>query len=364
VPVPGDREQLLRACERLAQRRLDPTQPLWELWLLPGLAEGRVGLFVKLHHAVADGVAGVVAFGALLDLAADTITPVAPPWAPTPIPSAADLLRDNLNRRIRELNRAWSSLVHARRTVRGIRRDWPTWREFLAEQRAPRTSLNGPIGTDRRLLTACSPLESTKQIAHTHNAKVNDVVLAAVAGGLRELLRNRGEDIGQLMMRVMVPISLHQERPGQAEGNLDGWMVVPLPLGEPDPTRRLELIAAETTARKGKVHPQVGSGIFQFALAQRAFLRFFARQRLVNMSATNVPGPPMPLYFAGAPLLELFPVVSLAANMPLAVAVLSYAGQLNFTAVADRDACGDVEVFARGVQNTLDELARTHMAAT
>ena len=359
LAAPGDQAQLLQACEQLARRRLDPSRPLWELWLLPGLPEERVGLFLKLHHTIADGIAGVAAVGALLDLAADAATPVTLPWAPTPIPTAGELLHDNLHRRVQGLDRAWSSLAHLSGTLRRARRSWPTWREFFAEQRAPRTSLNRPIGAGRRLAIVGSRLELAKQIADAHHAKVNDVVLAAVAGGLRELLRNRGEDIGQLALRAMVPISLHQEQPGQAQGNQDGWMVVPLPLGEPDSVRRLELIAAETAERKHKAHPQVGTGIFRFALAQRAFLRLFARQRLVNISVTNVPGPPVPLYLAGAPLLELFPVVSLAANLTLAVAVLSYAGQLNLTAVADRDGCGDVEMFAQGVQSALDELARS-----
>lgn len=141
-------------------------------------------------------------------------------------------------------------------------------------------------------------------------------------------------------------------------------MVVPLALGAPDPACRLDLIAAETAMRKHKAHPQTGTGIFRFALAQRAFLRLFGRQRLVNITVTNVAGPPVPLYLSGAQLQELFPVVSLAANLTLAVAVLSYAGQLNLTAVADRDSCGDVEVFAKGVQSTLDDLARSVLAPT
>jgi diacylglycerol O-acyltransferase / wax synthase len=359
LAAPADQAQLLQACAQLARRRLDPARPLWEAWLLPGLPQRRVGLLLRAHHAMADGMAGVAAFGALLDLAADAATPTAPPWTPTPIPTAGELLHENLQRRRQGLDRTWSSLAHPARTLRQARRAWPTWREFFAEQRAPRTSLNRPIGAERRLAIVGSHLEVAKRISHAHHAKVNDVVLAAVAGGLRELLRHRGEPVERLTLRAMVPISLHHERPGQARGNQDGWMVVPLPLGEPDPVRRLELIAAETAARKHKAHPQVGSGIFRFALAQRAFLHLFARQRLLNISVTNVAGPPMPLYLAGAPLLELFPVVSLAANLTLAVAVLSYAGQLNLTAVADRDGCGDVEVFAQSVQSALDELARS-----
>jgi len=359
LAAPGDEAQLLLACEELARRRLDPARPLWEMWLLPGLPQGRVGLFVKLHHAIADGVAGVAAFGALLDLAADAAGPVAPPWTPAPAPTAGELLLDNLRRRVQGLDRALSSLAYPTSTLRRTRATWPAWREFFAEQRAPRTSLNRPIGADRRLAMIGSRLDLVKQIAHAHDAKVNDVVLAAVAGGLRELLRGRGEHVEQLALRAMVPISLHREQPGKASGNQDGSMVVPLPIGEPDHVRRLHLIAAETAERKKKAHPQIGSGIFRFAVAQRVFLRLLARQRLMNVTVTNVPGPPVPLYLAGAPLLELFPVVSLVANITLAVAVLSYAGQLNITAVADQDGCSDVEVFAQGVRGALDDLARS-----
>ena len=359
VAPPGDQAQLLQACAQLAGRRLDPTRPLWELWLLPGLPEQRVGLFLKLHHAFADGMSGVAAFGALLDLDADAPTPVAPPWTPTTIPTVGELLRDNLHRRVQELERALLALAHPSRTLRRARRAWPVWREFFAEQRAPHTSLNRPVGADRQLVIVGSRLELIKQVAHAHHAKVNDVVLAAVAGGLRQLLADRGEDIDGLALRTMVPISLHHEQPGQASGNLDGAMVVPLPLGESDPVRRLQLIAAETAARKRKARPQTGSGIFGWPLFQRAWLRGFAHQRFLNTSVTDVPGPPVPLYLAGARLLELFPVVSLMGNFTLAVAVLSYAGQLNLTAVVDRDTCPDVEVFAQGVRSALEELARS-----
>jgi diacylglycerol O-acyltransferase / wax synthase len=216
LPAPGDEAQLLLACEELARRRLDPARPLWEMWLLPGLPQGRVGLFVKLHHAIADGVAGVAAFGALLDLAADAAGPVVPPWTPAPAPTAGELLQDNVRRRVQELDRALSSLAHPAGMLRRARAAWPAWREFFAEQRAPRTSLNRPIGADRRLALIGSRLDLVKQIAHAHDAKVNDVVLAAVAGGLRELLRGRGEHVEQLALRAMVPVSLHREQPGRA----------------------------------------------------------------------------------------------------------------------------------------------------
>ncbi|HEV2872102.1 MAG TPA: wax ester/triacylglycerol synthase domain-containing protein, partial [Actinomycetota bacterium] len=175
-----DEAQLLRACAELYRRRLDPARPLWEALLLPGLPGRQVGLFLRAHHTLADGVAGMAAFGALLDLGADPPVPVAPAWAPAPPPSTGDLLRDNLRRRLRGLGRGLSALARGggpRRASLGV------WREFLA-QRAPRTSLNRPIGADRRL-----------------------------AG--------RGEDVRELALRVMVPVSLHREQAGRASGNRD-----------------------------------------------------------------------------------------------------------------------------------------------
>jgi diacylglycerol O-acyltransferase len=359
LAAPGDQAQLLEACAELARRRLDPARPLWELWLLPGLPQRRVGAFLRLHHAVADGAAAAAAFGALLDLTADAPSPVAPPWAPRPIPTAGELLRENLRRRRQELGRGWSGVAHPGRTLRQARRALPAWREVLTDKPAPRTSLNRPVGADRRLAILRGRLDRTKQLAHAHHATVNDVVLTAVAGGLRQLLAGRGEDVRGLVQRAMVTISTHDEAPGQARGNKPGWMMVPLPLGEPDPVRRLGLIAAETAARKHKARPEAGSGIFRFVAGQRVWYRLFPRQRSVNLVVSNVPGPPVPLYLAGARLLELFPMMPTMGNLTLVVAVLSYAGQLNLTAVADRDGCPDLEVFTQGVRTTLDDLARS-----
>jgi WS/DGAT/MGAT family acyltransferase len=358
LTAPSDEARLLQACAELYARRWDRSRPLWQAHLLPGLPDHRVGLFLRAHHTIADGVAGLAAFGALLDL--DPDTPLSPvlPWTPAPIPTAGELLGDNLRRRLHGLGRRLSNLAHPNRPQRAAS---GAVREFFSE-RAPRTSLNRPIGTDRRLAVVRGRLEVARQVAHAHQATVNDVVLAGVAGGLRQLLAGRGEPVEGLMLRVMVPISLHQEQPGQARGNQDAMMMVPLPLGEPDPVRRLRLIAAETAARKRTAHPQITSGIFGFVAVQRATYRFQVHQRFVNLSVTNVPGPPVPLYLAGARLLELFPVVPIIGNVTLDIGVLSYAGQLNLTAMADQDSCPDLEVFTQGVRGALDDLAQSTLA--
>jgi diacylglycerol O-acyltransferase len=202
-----------------------------------------------------------------------------------------------------------------------------------------------------------SRLDLAKAIAHANGATVNDFLLTAVAAGYAELLRGRGERIDGLVLRAFVPVSLHREQPGQARGSVDAGMLVPLPISEADDIRRLQLIARETAERKKKSRPPAGS-MFRTVLLQRAFLRLMPRQRFMNAYVANVPGPPIPMYFAGAPVLELFPIVPLTANVSVGVGALSYAGAINITVVADRDLCPDLDVFVEGVRRSLDALER------
>jgi diacylglycerol O-acyltransferase / wax synthase len=363
LAAPADEARLLLACEELRHRRLDPSRPLWELWFLPGLPDRRVGLFMRLHHAIADGMAGIAALGGFVDLVPDPPRTNGPPWTPAPMPSTRELLGDNLRRHLQDVGRAFTRLDHPVKTVRQARRGMPAMREAFAEAPAPRTSLNRRIGSHRRFALVRSDLGLVKRIAHAHHAKVNDVLLAVLAGGLRALLVGRGERVDGVVLRAFVPVSLHGEQPGQARGNLDGAMVVPLPIGEPDDPRRLELIAADTTERKQRSRPQGGT-LFRNPLIQRAALRVVHRQHVMNTYAANVPGPPLPLYLAGAPLLEVFPMVPILGNVSLGVGALSYAGQFNITAVADRDLCPDLEVFIKGMRSSLDALAASMLAYT
>jgi diacylglycerol O-acyltransferase / wax synthase len=356
LDAPADESRLLLACEQLRHRRLDRSRPLWEMWFLPGLAHGRVGLFIKVHHAIADGVAGIATLGAFVDLVPDLPTTSEPPWTPAPRPSARALFGDNLRRHGRALGRTVTRLAHPAETASQARRGWPAVHEAFIEARAPRTSLNQRIGSHRRFTLIRSNLDLVKQIAHAHGAKVNDVLMALLASGLRELLLGRGERVDGMVLRAFVPVSLHTERPGTARGNLDGGMLVPLPIGEPDEVRRLRLVAAETAERKRKPRPPGGT-LFRNKVIQRAALRAAPHQRVMNTYAANVPGPPVPLYLAGAPVLELFPMVPLMANVSIGIGALSYAGQFNLTAVADRDLCPDLEVFAEGAYRSLDALA-------
>lgn len=357
----SDEGQLLRACEQLHGRRLDPSRPLWEMWLLPGLTDGRVGLFLKMHHAIADGVTGVATFASLLDMGPDPARTPTVPWIPGPMPSKTELFQDNLSRHTAQLATTFSKLAHLPDVWRRIRRAWPALSEFFFDGPAARTSVNRPIGSRRRFDVVRTSLDLAKEAAHSAGAKVNDVLLTAIAGGLRDLLRSRGEPVDGLVLRAVVPVSLHTQL-GSDAANLDGAMVVPLPIGISDPAQRLCSIASETAKRKKKPRP-AGGTVFRYGFLQRAFLRLYPRQRFVNVYVANVPGPPIPLYFAGANLTEVYPLIPILGNLTLGVGALSYAGQFNITVVSDADLCPDVDVFTAGIERTFDQLssnAETH----
>jgi len=355
VPQPAGDAEVLAMCEALWRRPLDRERPLWEMRFLEGLPDRRVGMFVRMHHAIADGVAGVATLAAFADVAADAPVEVAPPWSPSSTPSNTDLVADNARRHMHEIGHLARLISSPRRTFQRWRRAWPGVRELFAEGSAPRTSVNRRIGSDRRFAIVRSDLECLRDVGHEHGGTVNDVLLAAVAGAYRALLRSRGEDVDALVLRAFVPVSLHDDRGSEATGNLDAGMVVPLPLGDDDDRQRLEVIAAETAVRRAKPRPAAGN-LFPSRLLQRVFLRLMPRQRFMNAYVANVPGPPVALYIAGARMLELFPIVPITANVSIGVGALSYAGQFNITVVADPDVCPDHDVFVGGLRRSLGAL--------
>jgi len=225
-------------------------------------------------------------------------------------------------------------------------------RRLIRDGVAPRVSLNQPVGTRRRMVVVRGSLKGAAATAHAHHATVNDVVLAAMAGGARRLLQSRGELAPDLVLRASVAASLRRPGEAVASGNQVGVRYAPLPVGEPDARRRLRHIAAVTASRRSEPPYQPGGRVLQ-----RWMVRAMFRQRLVNLLVSNLPGPGAPLFFAGAMVRELFQVGLVQGNIPLSVGVLSYAGQLNFDIVADLDAVPDVSVFAEGLSAALEELA-------
>ena len=332
------------------------------MWFLLGLPARRIGWFVRLHHVVADGIAGLAELRALLDPGPDTPPGPAQPWTPAPRPSAGALLLDNLQHRLARLANAGRKVAHPAALLHRARAAMPALRELLAQDPGPRTSLDRVIGQDRTLALIRGDLQRVNEVARRHNATLNDVLLTVIGGGLRGLLVGRGERVAGVRLPVYVPISLRRGGAGPEAGNLIGQMVVPLPLGVADPVQRLRLIAAETAKRKAIHRPSLGT-MFHSRLVRGAMLKLVARQR-VNVVSADLAGPRTPLFFAGARLIEIFPLVNLLGTESLGVGALSYAGQFNLMAVADAAAHPDLEVFAKSARQDLHLLVESRADRT
>jgi WS/DGAT/MGAT family acyltransferase len=352
VDPPGGEEELLRLAERLMRTLLDRSRPLWHLWVVTGLPDGRLAVVVKLHHAVGDGTAAMRLVGTLLDPPPPAAE--APPWIPAPPPRWSDLVRERLRWRGRNAHRRSKPV----RTLRGA------WQTLQQTRAAPRTSLNAPIGTARRLAVFRLDLAEAKAVAHAAGGKVNDVLLTVIAGGLRDVLQSRGEPVDGLELRVAVAVSLRRPDEQAADGNHNGSVVVRLPLYGPGPRARLRAVTAETT--RAKRH--------QAAVAQQHFMVFVARaglarrlsrtQRMINLVESNLPGPPAPIRILGAPVLDLIPIGAIAGNLTITFLALSYAGRLVVTAIADRDHFPDLPVVLSGMQREWAALAALPTLAT
>jgi diacylglycerol O-acyltransferase len=370
LPSPGGETQLKRLAGRVFSQALDRSRPLWEIWLVEGLSDGRFALLSKTHHALVDGVSGVDIATVLFDTSPDPM-PVAPPdheWVARPLPSGAQLLADALLER----TTVPSEIVRGiRATLRGPRHVAARVGRALGGvsamaraglQAAPPSPLNVRIGPHRRFTWVRGDLRQFKAIKNALGGTVNDVVLAVVAGALGRYLRMHGEATDELVLRAMVPISVRADVERGALGNRVAAMWAPLPLGLTDPVERLMSISRNMDGIKESgqaVGAQVLTELTGFApptiMAQAARLQ--ARQRLFNLVVTNVPGPQFPLYMLGRELDAMFPMVPLAENQALGIAIMSYDGQLNFGLNADYDAMPDLEALADELRASIEELA-------
>ena len=354
VPAGGGEEALLATCVELNDRPFDQAHPLWEIWLLTGAPDGHVSMLIRFHHVLADGIAALLLLGTLFDSAPEAPEPQGPPWTARPIPTRAELLGDALRRSTADIGRGVRKIEHPRRALAPARTLFRQALQLAREGRAPRTSFNRPVGRQRRVVLVRADLEQAKQVAHAHHATVNDVVLCAIAGGARALLAGRGELQRTLELKVSVAASVRAPASASQAGNLVGILLVPLPIGEEDPIRRLEQIARATAERK-RLPPYQPAARF----LQRAMIRTMNRQRRINLLMSNLPGPPQPMYFVGAKILEVFQIGVIQGNVAVQVGALSYAGQLNFDIVADANLVPDLTVFANAMTEDLECLGAT-----
>jgi diacylglycerol O-acyltransferase len=350
VPAPGDEASLLALCAELNQPALSRSRPLWEMWLLTGLTGNRFALLIRLHHAAADGLAAQSLLAALFDPDGQTSAAEAAAEEIQPRPSGWQLFTGNARDHARALAGVLMTLAHPARLAAFIATGAQQMMSLARTGRAPAVSLNQPVGPRRRLVLLRSDLASTKALAHRYGAKLTDLLLAAYAGGCRALLETRGELTPPLELKVSVAASLRRPRE-TTSGNRVGVRIVPIPVGEPNPLRRLKRIAAVTSAQRLRPPYQPGG-----RLLQRWMVRAMFHQRIVNLLLSNLPGPPAPVYFAGAKVLEMFQIGVVQGNIPLGISVLSYAGQLNIVIVADADIIPDLEDFQRGLSGAFKEL--------
>jgi diacylglycerol O-acyltransferase len=356
VPAGGGEEALLATCVELKDRPFDQAHPLWEIWLLTGALDGHISMLIRFHHVLADGIAALLLLGTLFDSAPDTPEPEAPPWTARPIPTRSELLLDALRIPITGIRRGLHKIEHPRRTLTPASTFFRQAIQLAREGRAPRTSFNRPVSKQHRVLLVRADLERAKQVAHAHQATVNDVVLCTIAGGARALLAARGELERPLVLKVSVAASVRAATSASQAGNLVGVLLVPVPIGEENPIRRLEQIARATAERK-RLPPYQPAA----RLLQRWMIRAMNRQRRINLLMSNLPGPPQPMYFAGAKILEMFQIGVVQGNVAVQVGALSYSGQLNFDIVADANLVPDLTVFANGMAEDLERLgARPH----
>jgi diacylglycerol O-acyltransferase len=347
VGAPGGQAELMATTSRLFDLLLDRSQPLWELWFMTGLAGGRLAALLKLHHVIADGLAAVSIMSSFFDLEPDAADPIAAAWNPQPLPRAWPLFLDGLATKAATATRMPRSLVEMVADIR-----------WTAKQRsaAPPTSLNRPVKAGRTVRFVRLDLAAAKAHAHSAGGKVNDVVLDLAAGGLRALLLQRGEPVAGLRLIVSMPVSLRARDETLSRGNQTGIASVPLPVGEADPRLRLEAIVAATRAAKAQQHPAHTQALFSWLAATPLLKPMIARQHMVNTFVTNVPGPPVPLYFLGARILDVVPITQVAGNATVVFCAFSYAGRLYMVVTADATACPDVDAVVSGIERTWKDL--------
>jgi len=379
LPAPGRWEELQDLTARIFSQQLDRSKPLWEMWLIEGLEDDRFALITKTHHSLIDGIAGVDLATVLFDLSPDPppITNSGRPWKPHPEPGAARLIAAGLIGAVRTgvtlAEGAVDALAHPEHAVSRAREAAEGVGELVwaGLNPAPETPLNVPIGPHRRFVAVAAQLEDFKAVKNAFGGTVNDVILAIVAGALRSFLISRGRSIAGVELRALVPVSVRTEDEHHRGGNRIVVMRGPLPVYISDPLDRLRFVSqamAGLKESKQALGAEVISGAQNFApptiLAQASRLNFSTR--LFNLIVTNVPGPQFPLYVLGREMVQVIPVAFLPENHALAIAIMSYNGQLNFGLLGDFDALPDIDVIGANISAelaTLLSLARESTAA-
>jgi diacylglycerol O-acyltransferase len=374
VPKPGSQEQLRNLAGRVLGQRLDLAKPLWEVWLVEGLENDRWAIISKVHHCMVDGVAGTDLMQLIFDLEPNAQHSEPRDWTPQRSPGSLSLavgaVADAVAHPLRQLASV-PSLGGARDTVKQLTGSTKTLASTVpsvAKQAVTPTarSLNGPIGPHRRWAWTEAEVDELKQVRGALGGTVNDVVLASITRGFRDLLTGRGElSSERLVVRSMVPVSVR--RPGE-RGALDNRIsavFVDLPVGDPDAVSRLRAIRGQMDEYKRAMQAVDARSIIAMgdfvaptllALGVRAALQ--AGQLWTQAVTTNVPGPRVPLYVLGRRMSSAHAYVPIAGGTRVSIGIFSYLKTMTFGINADFDAFPDVDVLSAGIRAGVDELLK------
>ncbi|MGC2239271.1 MAG: wax ester/triacylglycerol synthase family O-acyltransferase [Acidimicrobiia bacterium] len=371
LPKPGSDDQLKSLAGRIVSTPLDRNKPLWELWIVEGIEEDRFAIIAKIHHCMIDGISGVDLTTILLNVVPTSdIEEDTQAWAPRPRPSPSQLAVAEAARFTRRMidrlshfsealkegaDLADRTLDRSAAALSSLRSGWLS--------SSDRTPLNPDIGPNRRFDWTDLPLEGIKGIKNNLGGSVNDVVLAITAGAVRTfLIEERDYDVSEAEFRVMNPVSTRKADQKGALGNQVAMWLLDLPISEPDPRRRLELVKKRTANLKRTnqalgaatlVELSSGTPLTLLSLASRLV---GPRIRPFNMTVTNIPGPQFPMYLLEAEMIANYPMVPLWAQHGLGVALFSYNGRLLWGIQADYDTLPDSGRFISAIHRSYQEL--------
>jgi diacylglycerol O-acyltransferase / wax synthase len=371
LPQPGDDAELFATIATIMERRLDRERPLWECWIIEGLADDRWAVLTKLHHCIADGVATAQMMAKLADDEgpADTFA--------HDIRGAKETGGLGVELHWPSLN-PWhwvGDLWHVTTSAAGAVEHAVVGAAELTAGVLVGTSdssLNGPLSAMRRFSAARVELADLAEIHRAFDVTLNDVALAAITGSYRSMLLDRGEQPGPDALRTLVPVSVRASDDLDVSDNRVSAMLPLLPVDEADPVKRLTLVHERLVKVKDSGQREGASALLAavanipFALSAwtiRALTRL--PQNSVTALATNVPGPRSRQHVMGREVLEILPVPPIALHLRTGIAMLSYADHFVFGITADFDSAPDIDALAAGIENEvwqLRELSRTRTA--
>jgi WS/DGAT/MGAT family acyltransferase len=366
LPRPGTAEQLKDLIGRLGSHLLDRAHPLWELWVVEGLEDGkRFALISKVHHSMTDGVSGAELMTVLMSLSPSEQPGPLVPYIPRPMPSQLELRRDDLLDLVggpMQLVRTARWLLDTGRrsqvgqALRGVA-------DLVASGIVPasETPLNQTIGPHRRFDYFSQELAAVKAVKEKLGGTLNDVVLATVAGGMRHFLKRRRVNVSRLEFRVATPVSVRSAVDREALGNRVSAWIIRLPLAQADPVKRLAAIRARTRRLK-ESNQALGADLLSSVTEWTGTTLLSIGTRLQNIGrthnlvVTNVPGPQVPLYLLGAPLHEAYPIGPLFQHQAVIIALFSYAGRLFWGLNADAMLVPDLADLRHDLEASFQEL--------